>query len=287
MADGKIGVEALAAYRASLRAEERSGATVEKYLRDAQRFYQWLPEPKEVTKAAVVSYKEVLSKRYTARSVNAMLAGVNHFLRFLGQADCAVKTLRTQRRSFSAPERELTKAEYRRLLSAAERRQSWRLLLIMEAICSTGIRVSELCFLTVEAARQGRADVDCKGKVRTILLPHELRKKLLHYARRRGLVSGPVFVTRTGRPVDRSNIWSDMKKLCAAAGVAPEKVFPHNLRHLFARTFYALEKDLGRLADLLGHSSIETTRIYTMTSGMEQAARLDALGLLMPPCLRA
>lgn len=276
----KLTAEDLFQYRRRLLAEERSGATIQKYLRDAGAFIQWLGG-RPVSKEEAIAYKKYLTGRYAAASVNSVLAGVNGFLHFLGLDECRVKNVKCQRHIFCAQDKELTKPEYLRLLAAARRKGNFRLYLVMEAICSTGIRISELRFLTVEAVRRGWAEVDCKGKARVVLLPKELCRKLEKYIRYERRAGGAVFVTRSGRPLDRSNVWSDMKRLCADAGVAPSKVFPHNLRHLFARTFYALEKDLNRLADLLGHSSIETTRIYTITTGAECARKIEALGLIV------
>lgn len=275
----------LLAFRAYLTEGERSKATVDKYGRDIRNFYEWLPPPKELSKDAVIAYKNELMKRYAINSVNSMVCAVNHFLRFMEADECVVKTVRRQRRTFCGTSEELSKEEYLRLVERARSRGNKRLALVMETICSTGIRVSELVFITVEAARCGRADVALKGKIRSILLPKALCISLNQYIEDVNRISGPVFLTRSGQPLDRSNIWKEMKKLCRETGVDHRKVFPHNLRHLFARTYYALEKDLGCLADLLGHSCIETTRIYTMTTGIEQAERLDGLGLLFCPPL--
>ena len=260
--------------------EERSKNTVEKYLRDTKAFFAFLPEDKAVTKEAVVAYKERLSRAYKVSSANSMLASVNALLAYLGWHECRVKTFRVQRRSFRDTNRELTKAEYLRLLAAARAKGDERLFLVMQVICATGIRVSEHQFITVEAVRSGRAQVRNKGKDRVVFLPAELKKPLLDYCRRRGIVSGSVFVTRGGEPLDRSNLWASMKALCARAGVDSRKVFPHNLRHLFALTFYRLSKDVVRLADILGHSSVETTRIYTAVTEQEQRRQLSRLRLV-------
>ncbi|MBE6940838.1 MAG: integrase [Ruminococcaceae bacterium] len=259
--------------------EEKSAATQEKYLRDARSFCAYA-EGREVTKELVVAWKKQLMARgYGIRSINSMLAGVNSLLVFVGLPECKVKSVCAQRKTYCGEDTELTKAEYLRLLEAA--RQNEQLNLVMQTICGTGIRVSELRYFTVEALRRGEVTVDCKNKTRTILIPGKLRKLLLHYARRRGIRSGAVFVTRTGKPLDRSNIWSAMKKLCEKAGVQPSKVFPHNLRKLFARTFYGIEKDIAKLADILGHSSISTTRIYIMTTGREHRRKIERLGLVI------
>ena len=212
-------------------------------------------------------------------SVNSMLISVNRFLVFLGCGDCRVKCLREQRQVYQREDRQLTKAEYLCLLNAA--RSDERLCLLLQTICATGIRVSELQYFTVEAVRQGEVTVTCKSKTRSILLPGVLKRKLLSFAARRGIAAGVIFRSRNGRPLDRSNIWAMMKRLCAAANVKPGKVFPHNLRKLFARTFYGIEKDIAKLADLLGHSSINTTRIYIMTTGAEHRRKIERLGLVV------
>ena len=259
--------------------EEKSTATVEKYLRDVRAFLAFAGQ-RNVTKELVVSYKsELIEKGYAVRSVNSMLASLNSLFGFLGWSDCRVKTLRTQHQTYCAEEKELTKAEYMRLLQAAERRP--QLQMIMETICGTGIRVSELRYFTVEAVRHGEITVRCKSKIRIILLPAKLRKKLLAYANKHGIPSGAIFITRNGKPLNRSNIWAQMKSLCGTANVKASKVFPHNLRKLFARTFYGLEKDIAKLADILSHSSIDTTRIYIMTTGTEHRRKLDRMGLVI------
>lgn len=232
-------------------------------------------------RALALAYKTELSEDHTPAGVNGAIAALNSLFDFLGQPECRLRAVKIQRQIFRDEARELTEKEYRRLLAAARARKNERLLLVMEAICATGIRVSELRFFTVEAVRLGRAEVSNKGKTRTVFLPGKLQKELLKYAKRRGIVSGPVFVTRGGRPLDRSNIWHEMKALCREANVAEGKVFPHNLRHLFARTFYGLEKDIVRLADVLGHSSINTTRIYTMESGLTHRRQLEKMRLVI------
>lgn len=268
-------------FRDYLIREEKSPATVEKYLRDASAFRAFAAG-RTVTKELTVAYKRTLQERgYALRSINSMLASVNSLLGFLGRVDCKVKNLRCQRQIYCAEEKELTKEEYLRLLEAAQGRP--QLNLVMQTICGTGIRVSELKYFTVEAVRRGEISVCCKSKTRTILVPGKLKKLLLNYARRRGITAGPVFVTRSGNALDRSNIWSQMKSLCAAAGVNPTKVFPHNLRKLFARTFYGIEKDIAKLADILGHGSIDTTRIYIMSTGMEHRRKIERLGLVISP----
>lgn len=275
----KLTLEAIEAFAKHLRREERSAATQEKYLRDVRAFCAYAGGA-EVTKELVVEWKKrLVAQGYAVRSVNSMLAGVNSLLDFLGLPACKVKSIRTQRQTYCPEERELTKAEYLRLLAAAKNDE--RLRLVLQTICATGIRVSELRYFTVEAVQRGEVCVDCKNKTRTILVPGKLKKLLLGYAERRGIVGGTIFVTRGGKPLNRSNIWSAMKRLCAAAGVRPGKVFPHNLRKLFARTFYGIEKDIAKLADLLGHSSVNTTRIYIMTTGVEHRRKIERLGLLL------
>jgi integrase len=208
-----------------------------------------------------------------------MLASLNSLLDFLGLSACKVKNIRTQRQTYSTEDKELTKAEYLRLLEASKKNE--QLNLVIQTICGTGIRVSELRYFTVEAIRSGEVIVDCKNKTRTILVPGKLKKLLLNYAKRHHIIAGPIFITRTGKPLNRSNIWAAMKKLCETAGVKPSKVFPHNLRKLFARTFYGIEKDIAKLADILGHSSINTTRIYIMTTGQEHRQKIERLGLVI------
>lgn len=259
--------------------EEKSPATVEKYIRDVRAFRKFAGKQK-VTKELVMEWKESLvSGGYAVRSVNSMLASINSLLHFLGWEECKVKSLKTQRQTYCPEERELTKAEYMRLLKAAKDQP--QLQLVMETICATGIRVSELRFFTVEAIRAGQIEVSCKGKIRMILIPGKLRKLLMKYAKERGIREGAVFLTKHGKPLNRSNIWAQMKRLCAAAGVRASKVFPHNLRKLFARMFYKIEKDIAKLADVLGHSSINTTRIYIMTTGIEHRRQLERLELVL------
>nr|WP_325296756.1 tyrosine-type recombinase/integrase [uncultured Dysosmobacter sp.] len=208
-----------------------------------------------------------------------MLAALNGFLRFLG-LEYRVKFLKIQRRLFRDQSRELTREEYGLLVSAARAEGRERLALLMESVCATGVRVSEVKYLTVEAARAGRAEIALKGKIRVILLTNKLCRKLLKYARKNKIASGEIFITRSGKGMSRRQIWAEMKALCKAAGVDAEKVYPHNLRHLFARTFYKACGDIARLADVLGHSSIETTRIYLLTTGAEHTKQLERLGLI-------
>ncbi len=271
--------KALQGFLQALREEEKSAATIEKYLRDARAFFRYAGRG-EITREAVIAFKSSLMQRgYKAGSVNSILASVNSLLRYLGWEECRVKSLRQQRSSFCPEEKELTKAEYRRLLEAAG--SNGQLSLVLQTICATGIRVSELQYFTVEALRSSQITIRCKSKTRTILVPGQLKKRLLKFAAGKGIRSGAVFVTRGGRPLNRSNIWAQMKKLCGRAGVQPSKVFPHNLRKLFARTFYAMEKDIAKLADILGHSSVNTTRIYIMSTGVEHRRKIENLGLVL------
>lgn len=259
--------------------EEKSIATRDKYMRDGRAFFDYVGH-EEITKEVVVLWKKHLTKQgYAVRSINSMLASVNSLLDYLGLSDCKVKNIRVQQQTYCAEDKELTKAEYLRLLQAA--RGNEQLNLVLQTICSTGIRVSELRYFTVESVRNGVVTVNCKGKTRTILVPGKLKKALLQYAKRRGIVDGVIFTGRTGKPLDRSSIWRQMKQLCRTAGVKETKVFPHNLRKLFARTFYGIEKDIAKLADILGHSSINTTRIYIMTTGIEHRRKIEQLGLLV------
>lgn len=263
-----------------LHAEERASGTVEKYLRDIRAFAAWLGE-RALDKEAVVAWKGHLSEAgYAPSTINSMLIAVNQFFRFRHWDELRVKTMRIQRRVFRSRDKELTKEEYICLLDAAQSLGRERLALLMETICATGIRVSEVRYITVEAAQKGRAEIALKGKIRTILLPGKLCRKLLKYAKKQKTGSGEIFLTRTGKGLSRRQIWAEMKAICKKAGVAPSKVFPHNLRHLFARTFYRACRDVVQLADVLGHSSIETTRIYLISTGAEHTRQLERLGLI-------
>lgn len=275
----KITVQAIKSFHNYLIQEEKAPATVNKYLHDVGAFQAWLAE-QELYKAAVLAYKSHLCETYAPASVNAVIASLNSFFGFMQWYDLRVKNLKIQKKIFASTDQELTKAEYDRLLQAAKKRNNERLYLLMQTICSTGIRVSELCYITVEAVGCGIAEIYCKGKHRQVLLPKQLCRILTRYIREQGIKSGAVFVSKNGNPLDRSNIWSDMKKLCKEAGVSEKKVFPHNLRHLFARTYYSLQKDVVRLADILGHSSVNTTRIYTMETGEIHRMQIQKLGLL-------
>ena len=260
--------------------DEHSQATLEKYSHALRQFRAWLPENGKVTKMAVVAYKNELTERYAPASVNGVLSALNGLFKFMEWQECRVKPLHIQRRVFSSREKELSRAEYERLVAAAEKRGSERLSLLFQLLGSTGLRVSEVHAITLDAVRRGKAEIRMKGKVRAILLPAKLCRKLLKYARRQKIASGEIFLARSGRPLNRKEIWAQMKHICRAAQVDPQKVFPHNLRHLFARVFYAAQKDIAKLADLLGHSSIETTRIYLLSSGEEHQHALDQLRMV-------
>lgn len=279
MSKGIFLTQNLTKYREYLIKEEKSTVTVEKYLRDVRNFFSFAGT-KIITKETAVAYKQHLEEMdYAISSINSMLASLNSFFEFSGRFDCKVKHLKQQRKTYCSEEKELTKEEYKRLLNAAKDHE--QLYLVMQTICGTGIRVSELKYFTVEALRRGEVSVRCKSKTRTVLIPKGLVKTLLKYAKKEKIESGPVFITRYGNPLNRSNIWLNMKKLCERAGVNPTKVFPHNLRKLFARTFYGIEKDIAKLADILGHGSIETTRIYIMTTGSEHRKKIERLNLII------
>jgi len=269
----------IAEFKHHLLLQERSEATIEKYTRDVCAFASHASR-QSVTKECVMAYKRFLEGAgYAVRSINSMLAAVNSFLDFAGWGECKVKCIRHQRQIYCEEDKELTKAEYFRLLEAAK--YDVKLKLIMETICSTGIRISELKYFTVEAVLKGTISVNCKGKKRDIIVPGRLRKMLLEFARSMKISKGPIFRTRRGRPMNRSYIWALMKSLCEEANVNPSKVFPHNLRKLFARTFYNIEKDIAKLADILGHSSIDTTRIYIVSTGREHRRKIESLGLVV------
>ena len=263
-----------------LRSEERVSGTIDKYLRDIRSFAAWLGE-RPVGKAVCAGWKEQLqSEGLCTAKVNYKLSALNKFLGFSGRAECRVKYLRIQRRLFRRTERELSRPDYFRLLETANSLGKTRLALLMETICATGIRVSEVRYITVEAVNAGRAEISLKGKIRTILIPGRLCRKLQKYAKKQKIVSGEIFLTRNGKGLSRRQIWAEMKCICGKAGVAASKVFPHNLRHLFAQAFYKMCRDVVKLADVLGHSSIETTRIYLISTGAEHARQLDRLGLI-------
>jgi len=265
------------AFKEELQCEEKSPATLEKYMRDVKRFRDSLGDG-PITKESVMEYKKELAARLKATTVNSHLVAVNRFLRFLGREECCVKLLRVQRQMFANEDREMTTKEYGRLVKAAG---NTRIGYIIQTICGTGIRISELQYITVDALARGKAVVQCKNKSRVIFLPTQVQRMLKKYIREKHITEGSVFVTRSGKPLNRSNIWREMKALCEKAGIAPEKVFPHNLRHLFARTFYGMEKDIVQLADLLGHSSINTTRIYTIESGARHRRSLEQVNYIL------
>lgn len=260
--------------------QEKSKATTKKYFRDAKVFADFAGN-EEIRKEIVIAYKEHLRENHAVRSVNSMLASINSLFAFLGWFDLKIKALKVQHQVFCSEEKELTKAEYARLCKAEQSNHNERLNLILQTICATGIRVSELRFITVEAVKQSEATVSLKGKTRSIFIVKDLKKKLLRYAAKQNIKSGMIFVTRTSKPINRTNIWREMKNLCKKANVNPQKVFPHNLRHLFARVFYNIEKDIAKLADILGHSSINTTRIYIISTGTEHRRRMEDMRLII------
>lgn len=267
-------------YEGYLKEEEKSRFTITKYLRDLRAFCTFLGN-RNLTRGIVLEWKEYLTDHFAPASTNSMLAALNSFFHWMECPQLRVKPLKVQRTIFAKQEKELTKDEYIRLVLAAEKNQNQRLALILQTVCATGIRVSELSYITAESLFTGRASVDCKGKLRVVFLPKELCRKLKGYCRQQGIKKGIIFCSRNGKALDRSNIWREMKALCQDAQVEPQKVFPHNLRHLFARTYYTMEKDLSRLADLLGHSSVNTTRIYTMESGEEHVKQLERMQLVL------
>ena len=267
-------------YAAFLREQEKSVSTIQKYVHDLGILCEQMAG-EALTKTAIICWKEQLTGNYASTSVNTMLAAANGLFDFCGWIDLKVKPLKIQKSMFCDEGKELTRAEYTRLVNAAQQEGNERLSLVIQTICATGIRVSELKFITVEAVRSGKAEISNKGKRRTIFLPEKLRRTLKKYIQKQKRTAGCVFVTKTGKPLDRSNIWRDMKSLCEIAGVESGKVFPHNLRHLFARTYYSIEKDLSRLADILGHSNVNTTRIYTIESGAIHRGQMERMGLII------
>ena len=270
----------LAAYSRHLHAEERSPGTIEKYLRDAAAFLHWLAGQPVTRERARDWRDDLLDRSYAPVTVNSMVAAVNQFFAFLGWEDCKIRSLKIQRKLFRDDRRDLSREEYQRLLDTAHNLGRDRLALLLETICSTGVRVSEVRYITLEAVRAGRAEISLKGKLRVILLPGKLCRKLKKYARAKKITSGEIFLTRSGKSLSRRQIWAEMKRLCKKAGVASSKVFPHNLRHLFARTFYKVCRDVVKLADVLGHSSVETTRIYLMSTGSEHTKILRNMHLV-------
>lgn len=267
-------------YRNNLILQEKRVATIEKYIRDIRAFSVYTQD-KTITKEIVIAYKSHLQENYAVRSVNSMLASINSLFTFLNWFDLRVKSLKLQQKVFCSEEKELTKAEYKRLCDVAKQKKNQRLNLIIQTICATGIRVSELQYITIEAVKCGEAVVNCKSKTRSVFIIKKLKQKLLRYAAEQGIKSGMIFVTKSGKPINRTNIWREMKSLCKDANVNSQKVFPHNLRHLFARTFYSIEKDIAKLADILGHSSIDTTRIYIISTGTEHRRRMENMHLII------
>ena len=275
----KITNELIQKFKGYLIDEEKSSSTLGKYIRDITVFMEWCKET-ELNKSVVLEYKQDIVEKYAPASVNYILSSLNSFFAYNEWYDLKVKALKIQRQIFTSKDKELTKAEYERLLVAAKQKKNQRLYYLMQTICATGIRVSELKAITVSAVKSGQATINCKGKMRIVILPKQLCKMLKDYIKENNIKSGSVFVSKNGKPLDRSNIWSDMKKLCESAGVSKDKVFPHNLRHLFARTYYSIQKDVVRLADILGHSNVNTTRIYTMETGEIHRKQIQRLGLL-------
>ena len=276
----KITIELVKKFKDYLIYEEKSQATIEKYIRDITAFMVWLAD-REVDKALVMEYKNTIIESYAPASANSMLSSINSFFVYMEWYECKVKTFKIQRQIFADKDKELTKCEYEKLLRAAQRKNNEKLYMLMQTICGTGIRVSELRYITKEAVMRGQATINCKGKMRVVILPEKLCVALRRYAKEQNIVNGSIFVSKNGRPLDRSNIWKMLKNLCEDAGVSKDKVFPHNFRHLFARTYYSIEKDVVRLADILGHSSVNTTRIYTMETGDVHRMQLQKLGLLL------
>ena len=279
---GRIITESIISkFETYLQNEEKSTNTIEKYIRDVKAFADYT-NSLDITKEMVITYKnKLVADNYAVRSINSMIASLNSLFVFVGWEDLKVKSIKLQRQIYCSEEKELTKAEYLRLVNTAKQKGNERLNLLIQTICSTGIRVSELQYITVEAVKCGEAVVSLKGKTRSVFIVRDLQKKLLRYVAEQGIKSGAIFVTRSGKPMSRTNIWKEMKNLCEQANVNPDKVFPHNLRHLFARTFYGIEKDIAKLADILGHSSINTTRIYTITTGNEHRQRMENMRLIV------
>ncbi len=270
----------LSNFEASLYSDEKSKNTIQKYLRDVDSFTVFA-DGRAIDKALVLEYKSSLEKEYALTSANSMIAAINTFFKYNGWLDLCVKQFKVQSKVFCSEESELSRGEYFALVRAAEKKKNGRLSLVIQTICGTGIRVSELEYITVDAVTRGEAEVSCKGKTRRVFIIPELCKKLKKYIKEQGISHGVIFVTKSGKPMNRSNIWREMKSLCVQAGVNPQKVFPHNLRHLFARTFYGIEKDIAKLADILGHVSINTTRIYTISSGAEHRKKLQNMRLII------
>ena len=275
-----INARMINAFENFLTENEKAEATKEKYIRDVRRFAEYAAGQR-LCKGLLLGYKETIEQSYAVRSANSMIASLNSFLRFIDRQDLCIKQFKLQKEIYCSEEKELSREEYIALIKTAEQRKNERIALVIQTICGTGIRVSELQNITVEAVVKGEAVVSCKGKTRKIFIVKSLQKKLLRYAKKQGIRQGTLFITRIGQPLNRSTVWRQMKQLCKEAGVSPQKVFPHNLRHLFARTFYRIEKDIAKLADILGHSSINTTRIYIITSGAEHRIRMENMRLII------
>ncbi len=275
----KITRDIMKKFKLYLYEEEKSENTIKKYMRDISFFAVWLQD-RNIDKSVVLEYKRELIEKYAPSSVNSMLSSINALFLYMNWYDMKVKTLKIQRQLFADKDRELTKEEYQRLLTAAKANNNEQLFLLMQTIASTGIRISELSAISVEALKAGQAVINLKGKMRVVIIPEELCKRLLKYSMVHNIITGSIFVTKKGKPLDRTHIWRLMRSLCDMAGVAKEKVFPHNFRHLFARTYYSIQKDIVRLADILGHSSVNTTRIYTKESGSIHRKQIQTLGLL-------
>lgn len=280
MKERVITAQSMCQFEHFLREDEKSPATIQKYMHDVQNFAAHM-QGEPVIKTRVLEYKSMLSEEYAISSANSMLSAVNKYLQYEGWCDCCVKLFKIQKSAYCSQQDELSKGEYMRLLEAAQQNGNRRLFLLIQTICCTGIRVSEVEFITVEALRCGEAEVSCKGKIRKILIVPGLCDKLLDYAQEQGICGGPVFLTRNDRPMNRCNIWREMKKLCEQANVPEQKVYPHNLRHLFARTFYDMEKDIVKLADVMGHANINTTRLYIVSTGEEHRRKMEQMGLIV------
>ena len=277
----KLTNDIIVSFKGYLIDNDKSAYTIDKYIRDVMKFKEYLCD-NDIEKETAGEYKNYLIRKgYSVRSINSMLSSVNALFEYLDRNDLKVKTIKMQRSVYCPEDKELTRAEYQRLCAAAKMKKNNRLELIIETVCSTGIRIGELKYITIESAKRGEAVVTLKGKTRYVFIPKELKRKLLRYATEQGIKSGMIFITRTGKAVNRTNVWRDMKNLCKDAGVKPEKVFPHNLRHLFARTFYNIDKDIAKLADILGHSSIDTTRIYIISTGAEHRRLIEKMKLIL------
>lgn len=272
--------EIIQQFNAHLWEEERSEKTVEKYNRDIAALRRFA-EDREISKELVIAYKQhLIESGYAERSVNSMLAAVNSLFQFLEWYDCRVKAIKLSPEIYRPDEKELTRNEYERLVNTAMKQGKEKLAVILQTICGTGIRISELQFITVDAVKRGEAKVHCKGKTRKVFIVSELKTLLLDFIKKNHIKSGPIFLSKTGKPMNRTTVWREMKSVCKAANVNPSKVFPHNLRHLFARVFYKMEKDIAKLADILGHSSINTTRIYIISTGKEHKKKMERMGLV-------